>query len=111
MEGTTITQVDRDELRYIDPARVAIAGTTCEGMTIRASTGKTLGHLHGFVADLAGCRLRYLVIRTSGWLGRTSLVPFDDARVNVEHRTIEVSTSERETRPCDVFPTFEGPAS
>ena len=98
---------DRGGLRYLDPSRVAIAGISCEGMTICGATGAVLGRLHGFVVDPVGRRLRYLVVRTSGLFSRTKLVPLDAARVDVERRTIEVPVEAREARPAARFPDLE----
>lgn len=97
----------RGGLRYLDSARVAIEGQPCDGMVIRAATGKILGRLHGFVVDPVVRQTRYLVIRTTGLFGRTRLVPLDAARVDVENRAIEVPVDERETRAAGMFPSLE----
>jgi hypothetical protein len=89
VKETAIDSFDPSGLPCLSPALFRIAGTPCEGMTI-CSAGKVLGRLHGFVVDPMGTQLRYLVVRTSGLLERTRLVPFDAARVDIENRSIEV---------------------
>jgi hypothetical protein len=107
VEDANITIGDeRAGLRYFEPARVAIAGVSCEGMTIRAD-GHVLGRLHGFVIDPARQRVRYLVLRTSGLLGRTKLVRPDAVRVDMENRAIEVPEDGELQRPGDVRPRLD----
>jgi hypothetical protein len=82
--------------RYIDPQQVAIEGMRPEAMTIRGTAGKLLGTLQGFVIDSVTEQLRYLVVRTSGVIARTALLPFDLARVDVAKGSIEVAADERD---------------
>lgn len=101
--------VDGSDLRYLEPERAAIRGEGCEGMTIRASGGQDLGRLQGFVVDPAARRLRYFVVKTSGMLGRTKLLPIAAARVDVNDHVIEVDEYEfRGSRPFSptMYPTF-----
>jgi hypothetical protein len=94
MEDAADTQpLEPSGLQYLESDRVAIGGTSCVGMIIRAATGKVLGRLHGFVIDPIASRLRYLVVRTPGVTDeRTELVSLDAARVDVENNAIEVPT-------------------
>jgi 7-keto-8-aminopelargonate synthetase-like enzyme len=90
-------------LRYIDPHNVAIEGMRPEEMTIRGTAGKLLGRLQGFVIDPVTEQLRYLVIRTSGVIARTALLPFELARVDVARGMIEVAADERDLRSTQEF--------
>jgi sporulation protein YlmC with PRC-barrel domain len=83
-------------LRYLAPARVAIAGVPSDGMTIYAATGRMLGRLRGFVFDPMDQHLRYFVVRASGLRGKTRIVPAVSARVDIERRAIEVPLDEQE---------------
>ena len=65
-------------------------------MLIRAATGRTLGRLRGFVVESAHQQIRYLVVRASGLLGKTTLIPFSAARVDLEERAIEVDVNDRD---------------
>jgi hypothetical protein len=95
-------------LRYIDPHHVAIEGMRSEEMTIRGTAGKLLGRLQGFVIDPVTEQLRYLVVRTSGVLTRTALLPFELARVDVAKGTIVVAADERDLRSTrELFPRWE----
>ena len=79
--------------QLIEPAGVVIDGQPSDGMTIRVA-GRTLGRLCGFIVEPAQQQIRYLVVRASGLFGRSTLVPFAEPRVDVEHRAIEVDIDE-----------------
>jgi hypothetical protein len=98
-------------LRYLDPQQVAIQGMRPEAMTIRGTAGKLLGTLQGFVIDTVTEQLRYLVVRTSGVLARTALLPFELARVDVAKGSIEVAADERDFHSVgEFFSNWEGKA-
>ena len=88
--------MESSPFELLEPAKVTIAGTPSTGMIIRAATGRTLGRLGGFVVESAHQQVRYLVVRASGLLGKTTLVPFSAARVDVEGRAIEVDVDDRD---------------
>jgi hypothetical protein len=79
--------------QLIEPTDVEIAGMPSVDMTICAA-GRTLGRLSGFVVERAQQEIRYLVVRASGIVGRLTLVPFSEPRVDVEHHAIEVDVDE-----------------
>lgn len=79
--------------QLIEPDAVEIGGMPSAGMTICAA-GRTLGRLSGFVVERAQHQIRYLVVRASGFLGRSMLVPFSEPRVDIEHHAIEVDVDE-----------------
>ena len=85
-------------LRYVDPKDVLIEGAQCVGMKVLGTAGKLLGTLQGFVVDPVAEQLRYLVVRTSGLLGRTALLPFQHARVDILNGAIEVAADETDLR-------------
>ena len=98
-------------LRYVDPQNVAIAGMRPEEITIRGTAGKRLGTLQGFVIDAVTEQLRYLVVRTSGVLARTALLPFELARVDIAKGSIEVAADEEDLRTKrEFFPNWENHA-
>jgi hypothetical protein len=88
--------MESSPFELLEPANVTIAGAPSTGMTIRAATGRTLGRLRGFVVESAPQQIRYLVVRASGLLGKTTLIPFSAARVDVEGRAIEVDVDDRD---------------
>jgi PRC-barrel domain protein len=99
---------DGAQLRYVGPQLVAIEGMRPEAMTIRGTAGKLLGTLQGFVIDAVTEQLRYLVIRTSGVLARTALLPFELARVDVAKGSIEVAADEKDFHNTrEFFPSWE----
>ena len=75
-----------EDLRYLDPQHLAVAGACCEGMSVRTAAG-FLGDFRGFLMNPATRRLRYVVIEL---LGRLRLLPVMSARVDVEQGTIEL---------------------
>jgi len=79
--------------QLIEPTDVEIAGMPSADMTICAA-GRTLGRLSGFVVERAQQEIRYLVVRASDLVGRLTLVPFSEPRVDVEHHAIEVDVDE-----------------
>ena len=99
------------ELRYLEPVQATIEGVVCDDMTVRGATGSVSGRLQGFIVDPVARQLRYFVVRTSGLLGRSRLLPVTAARFDLEHRAIELLTSAAEftiNRPFkrDRFPRF-----
>ena len=99
---------DDAQLRYVDPQLVAIEGMRPEAMTIRGTAGKLLGTLQGFVIDAVTEQLRYLVVRTSGVLARTALLPFDLVRVDVAKGSIDVAADEEDLHSTrEFFPSWE----
>jgi len=77
------------DLRFLDCGATEVAGAACNGMTVRSGTG-VLGQLEGFIVDPIARRLQYLVVKTSGWLGLTRLMPLESARIDVDGHTIEL---------------------
>ena len=72
-----------------------IDGLEGADMTIRAG-GRTLGQLGGFIIERSQSRIRYMLVRASGLLGKSTLVPFADPRIDVDARAIEVDIDDRE---------------
>jgi sporulation protein YlmC with PRC-barrel domain len=93
----TVQAID-STLRYVNPEDVLIEGAQCVGMKVLGTAGRLLGTLQGFVVDPVAEQLRYLVVRTSGLLGRTALLPFQHARVDIVNGAIEVAADETDLR-------------
>jgi hypothetical protein len=74
------------DLRYLDPQHLAVAGTRCEGLTVRNETG-ILGQFQGFLVDPVARRLRFVVIEL---LGRLRLMPVTTARIDLDKGAIEL---------------------
>ena len=98
-----------NSLRFLEPKMAAIAGEYCEGMTVRSATG-TLGQLQGLVVDPLARRLRYLVVKTSGLFGRTTLLELSAVRLDREAHEIELLDDDaiRRSQPFqpELFPAF-----
>ncbi len=102
------TQSQELALKYLKPHDASIDGMRCDGMTVRGAAGKILGTLQGFLIDEVAVQLRYLVIRTSGMLHRTALLPLHMARVDMTTGAIEVSADEHDLhRKREHFPHWE----
>ena len=73
---------------------------------------KILGRLQGFLVDPVGHRLRYLVVRTTGLLKKTSVLPMTDARIDMGAHAIQILDQEAIAQsepfsPDDVVPFSE----
>jgi hypothetical protein len=82
--------------KYVAPEAALVDGVPTKGMTVRAGTGRRVGHLAGFILDNAHQRIRYLVVRVSRWSKQMTVLPLSIARVDFARRTIEVDLDERE---------------
>ena len=88
--------MESSPFELLEPAKVTIAGAPSTDMIIRAATGRTLGQLRGFVVESAHQQIRYLIVRASGLFGKTTLIPFSAARVDLDGRAIEVDVDDRD---------------
>ena len=81
-------------LQYFESAQVA--GIPGKSITVRAANGRVLGRFRGLIMDPINQRLRYLVVRASGWFGKTTLVPADSPRIDLAGRAIEIDVNDYE---------------
>lgn len=81
-------------LQYFEAAQVA--GLADEDFTVCGATGRGLGRLRGLIVDSLDQHLRYLVVRTAGWLSQTTLVPAASPRIDVDHRAIQIDVEDSE---------------
>ena len=85
--------VPKDGLQFLTPAQTRIGDASCDDMLVCGAT-KILGRLQGFLVDPVGHRLRYLVVRTTGLLKKTSLLPVTDARIDMGAHAIQILDQE-----------------
>ena len=65
-------------LSYLDASKVTSPAGVLSELEVLSAQGQLLGRIEGVVIDAAARRVRYLSVRTSGWLGiRRYLVPAD----------------------------------
>ena len=81
-------------LQYFENAQVA--GIPGESLTVRVANGRVLGRFRGLIIDPFNQHLRYLVIRASGWFGKTTLVPAFSPRIDVAARAIEIDADDND---------------
>ena len=81
-------------LQYFETAQVA--GIPGESLTVRVANGRVLGRFRGLIIDPFNQHLRYLVIRASGWFGKTTLVPAYSPRIDVAARAIEIDADDHD---------------
>ena len=79
-------------LQYFESAQVA--GIPGKSITVRAANGRVLGRFRGVIIDPINQHLRYLVVRASGWFGKTTLVPADSPRIDLASRAIEIELND-----------------
>jgi len=84
--------MERPKLQYFETAQ--LAGIPGDRLTVRVANGRVLGRFRGLIIDPLNQHLRYLVIRASGWLGKTFLVPAFSPRIDVAGRTIEIDATD-----------------
>jgi len=84
--------VETPSLQYFEPAQVA--GIPGEITTVRLANGRVLGRFRGLIIDPINQHLRYLVVRASGWFGKTTLVPVGSPRIDLAGRAIEIDVND-----------------
>jgi sporulation protein YlmC with PRC-barrel domain len=78
-------------LRYIDASHVETSDQDLAGFDVITTAGKRLGEFVGLVVDPAERRIRYLVVQLKRLVGqRRLLVPMSAARLDVNHRALQV---------------------
>lgn len=85
--------VAKDGLQFLTPTQTLVGGSSCEDMLVCGAT-KILGRLQGFLVDPVAHQLRYLVVRTTGLLKKTSVLPITEARVDMGARSIQILDQE-----------------
>ena len=58
------------ELSYLDASKVSSPAGALSELDVLSAEGRRLGSIEGVVIDAAARRVRYLSVRSSGWLGR-----------------------------------------
>jgi hypothetical protein len=81
--------VAKDGLQFLTPTQARVGGSSCEDMLVCGTT-RILGRLQGFLVDPVAHQLRYLVVRTTGLLKKTSVLPMTDARIDMGARAIQI---------------------
>jgi len=93
--------VETPKLQYFETAQVA--GIPGERLTVRVANGPVLGRFQGLILDPFNQQLRYLVIRASGWFGKTILVPAFSPRIDVADRAIEIDANDDDLQTVHNF--------
>ena len=86
--------METSTLQYFETAQVA--GIPGKNITVRVANGRVLGRFRGVIIDPLNERLRYLVVRASGWFGKTILVPAYSPRIDVAGRAIEIDANDHD---------------
>ena len=68
---------DTSELSYLDASKVISPAGALSELDVLSAEGRRLGSIEGVVIDAAARHVRYLFVRTVGWLGRQYLVRAD----------------------------------
>ena len=84
--------METSTLQYLEPSEVA--GIPGKSIVVRVASGRVLGRFRGLIIDPINQHLRYLVVRASGWFGKTTLVPVDSPRIDLAHRAIEIDVKD-----------------
>ena len=99
----TIT-ADRERLCYLDAASLQGPFPTCDGVKVWNEEDGVIGRLDGVLLDPGARHVQYLVVAAGGTFRRHRyLVPFDDVRVDTQHRAFCVDVQKRELADCEEF--------
>jgi hypothetical protein len=86
--------VETPRLQYFETVR--LAGIPGKSVTVRVANGRVLGRFRGLIIDPFNQHLRYVVIRASGWFGKTTLVPANSPRIDLAGRAIEIDANDND---------------
>ena len=97
-------------LRYINANHVESSVEDLAGFDVITEAGKRLGELDGLIVDPPERRIRYLVVHRNGLFGRRRvLVPMASARLDVDHKSLQVELESEADCPAfepRAFPPF-----
>ena len=97
-------------LRYIDADHVESSAQDLAGFDVVTVAGKRLGEFDGLIVDPPERRIWYLVVYRSGLFGRRRLlVPMSAARLDVDHKAVQVELESDTDCPAfdaGAFPPF-----
>jgi hypothetical protein len=95
---------DTSELSYLDASKVQSPAGVLSELDLLSPEGQLLGNIVGVVVDAAARRVRYLSVRTRGWLGRRQyLVQFDEvAEVEGDRKAVRLRANLREVAVRDL---------
>ena len=68
---------DTSGLSYLDASKVISPAGALSELDVLSAEGRRLGSIEGVVIDAAARHARYLLVRSTGWLGRQYLVQAD----------------------------------
>jgi len=68
---------DTSKLSYLEATKVSSPAGVLSDLDVLNAQGQRLGNIEGVVIDAAARCVRYLCVRSSGWLGRRYLVLAD----------------------------------
>ena len=87
-----IRQSATTSLCYLPAARVTSPAGALSELELLTACGEHFGSVEGVVIDAAARKVKYLAVRTSGWLRRRHLVLEADhlAQVDLEHKTLRL---------------------
>ena len=88
--------MESSPFELLEPANVTIAGAPSTDMPSAPPQDARSGDSVVSWSSRRTSSIRYLVVRASGLLGKTTLIPFSAARVDLEERAIEVDVDDRD---------------
>jgi PRC-barrel domain len=86
-----------DELCYLDAHKVESPAGTLADLELCSRDDENLGTVEGVIIEPARRRVRYLVVRGGGWLGKSRyLLPFESLARLDQDRVLRVETAAAE---------------
>jgi hypothetical protein len=79
------------DLSYLDASRVTSPAGVLSELDVLSVEGQRLGSIEGVVIEAAARRVRYLCVRSAGWLRRRVLVLADHlGQIEVERKALRL---------------------
>jgi hypothetical protein len=90
---------------YLDASRIQSPAGALDGVDLRGREDEKLGQIAGVLIDPQARRLRYFVVKSSGWFRpRRYLLPIEaPARIDPEGHAVRVTLSSGELARCEEF--------
>lgn len=93
-------------LRYVDASHVEATDLDLAGFDVITEAGKRLGEFDGLIVDPPARRIHFLVVQRGSLFGqRRVLVPMSVARLDRDHRAVEVDVTS--SADCPAFDAEE----
>jgi len=78
------------ELSYLDASKVISPAGALSELDVLSTEGRRLGNIEGVVIDAAARHVRFLFVRSAGWLGRREYLVKADQLGQIEGKALRL---------------------